>query len=282
MALSRLTVVIALFLLTLTYGMMACSSGDSNSNQVSGTNLKPEEIVLDYLAAQESKDFDKIASLQIRPFREQSDFYYLGDSCNEGEIKFSSIEIESVVFKPNDKVEVSVNYDFKGTCIETEELHQDDTFFLRQVDGDWYIDGWLTRDQMCLSEDTMIDTPDGWIAVKDIQQGMIVWTIDNAGLRQSAIVQKTSSVYVRSDHEMVHLQLNDGREVFASPGHPMADGRVIGNLIVGDAVDDAHVISVEIIPYDAAKTYDILPSDDTGIYWANGIPMGSTIAPRAN
>jgi len=35
---------------------------------------------------------------------------------------------------------------------------------------------------------------------------------------------------VLSTHEMVHIILNDGRERWASPGHPTIDGRKLGDL----------------------------------------------------
>src|SRR5262249_59637138 len=68
------------------------------------------------------------------------------------------------------------------------------------------------------------------------------------------------------------------REVFASPGHPTADGRTLAQLQPGDALDGARVLSAKRIRYADEYTYDILPSGGTGAYWANGILLGSTLA----
>jgi hypothetical protein len=78
-------------------------------------------------------------------------------------------------------------------------------------------------------------------------------------------------------HQMTRLRLDDGREVFASPGHPTADGRTLAQLQPGDALDGARVLSAKRIRYTDGYTYDILPSGSTGAYWANGILLGSTL-----
>jgi hypothetical protein len=71
--------------------------------------------------------------------------------------------------------------------------------------------------------------------------------------------------------------LSDGRELYASPGHPTSDGRILGDLKIGHLLDGAYVNYVERLPYAGIATYDLLPSGDTGFYWANGILMGSTL-----
>ena len=51
----------------------------------------------------------------------------------------------------------------------------------------------------------------------------------------------------------------------------------LGDLKVSDLLDGARVILIERLPYKGTATYDLLPSGDTGFYWANGILMGSTL-----
>jgi hypothetical protein len=65
--------------------------------------------------------------------------------------------------------------------------------------------------------------------------------------------------------------------VLVSPGHPLPDGRPIAALRVGDAYDGSVVTSADRVPYDAGRTFDLLPSGGTGLYWANGIELGSTL-----
>ncbi|OHA89223.1 MAG: hypothetical protein A3C70_00015 [Candidatus Zambryskibacteria bacterium RIFCSPHIGHO2_02_FULL_43_14] len=130
---------------------------------------------------------------------------------------------------------------------------------------------------ICLAEDTLIDTPFGSVRVKNLQTGMSVWTAGKEGDRVLGSVIKTSKVQVSPSHQMARLILDDGRELLVSPGHPTSDGRTVGDLRPGDLYDGALVASVERVSYDDGATYDILPSGNTGFYWANGILLGSTL-----
>jgi hypothetical protein len=132
----------------------------------------------------------------------------------------------------------------------------------------------------CLAGQTKIDTPAGSVLVKDLHAGMPIWTADKSGHRIAGTVVKTSKVPVPPGHQMVHLVLSDGRELFASPGHPTTDGRTVGNLVRGDRYDGASVVSAERVPYRDGATYDVLPSGETGFYWANGVLLGSTLGPK--
>ncbi len=130
---------------------------------------------------------------------------------------------------------------------------------------------------ICLTENTLIDTPSGAIPVEHLQKGMAIWTVNNLGERISAFVVETAKTPVPSTHEVIHLLLADGREIFASSGHPIGDGRIMGDLSVGDLMDGGRVITAEMVSYQKGYTYDILPSGETGFYWADGILLDSTI-----
>ena len=131
---------------------------------------------------------------------------------------------------------------------------------------------------ICLSAETRIDTPLGPRAVKDLNVGNLVWTQDAGGRRISASILKVVRVIVPLDHLMVHLELEDGRELWASPGHPTTDGRILADLRLGDVLDGARIVRSELVPYNQPATYDLLPAGGTGFYWANGILIGSTLA----
>ena len=104
-----------------------------------------------------------------------------------------------------------------------------------------------------------------------------MWTVDVSGNRATAPIIKTSKTPVPSTHQMVHVILEDGREVFASPGHPVGDGRLFNDLAVGDLLDGSIIKTAEKTIYGKSYTYDILPSGDSGSYWANDILIGSTL-----
>jgi hypothetical protein len=131
---------------------------------------------------------------------------------------------------------------------------------------------------ICLASGTLIDTPRGAIAVENLHVGDPVWTMNASGERRPATILKTIHVNVPARHQMIHIVLSDGRELWVSPGHPTADGRALGNLKIGDFLDGARVTIFERLTYEGSATYDLLPSGDTGFYWADGILMGSTLA----
>ena len=131
---------------------------------------------------------------------------------------------------------------------------------------------------ICLAKGTLIDTPRGPIPVENLRKGGSVWTMNGAGEHVAATILRTSRVPVPVTHQVIHVTLGDGRELWASPGHPTTDGKTLGDLAVNDRLDGALVINVERLRYAGTATYDLLPSGDTGFYWANGILIGSTLA----
>jgi hypothetical protein len=131
---------------------------------------------------------------------------------------------------------------------------------------------------ICLARGTRIATPSGDIAVENLKVGDVVWTQDAAGARIAAPLLEIGSTPVPATHRVVQLRLSDGRAVDVSPGHPTADGRKVGDLAAGDRYDGAVVVSAELIPYPGGATFDVLPAGATGMYWANGVLLGSTIA----
>ena len=133
---------------------------------------------------------------------------------------------------------------------------------------------------ICLARGTRIATPNGAIAIENIRAGMAVWSRDAEGNRVAATVTLVGSTPVPGTHRVVRLVLADGRIVRASPGHPLADGRTLGSIRVGDVVDRSRVVSADLEAYGGGATFDLLPSGPTGVYWADGVPLGSTLSGR--
>jgi hypothetical protein len=130
---------------------------------------------------------------------------------------------------------------------------------------------------ICLAASTLIATPHGDVPVTDVTPGMLVWTSTPGGERAAEPVVMVGSTVVPSTHLMVHLRLADGRELLASPGHRTADGRALGTLDAGDALDGSTITLWELLPYSGTRTYDLLPAGPTGTYWADGILLSSTL-----
>jgi hypothetical protein len=130
---------------------------------------------------------------------------------------------------------------------------------------------------ICLVQGTLIDTPQGQIPVEQLVKGMPVWTQDDSGKRVVMKIAETAVRPVPLDFQAVRIELDDGRAVTASGQHPTAAGRAIADYQTGDMLDGARVINTSYITYTGGKTYDLLPAGTTGLYWANGILLGSTL-----
>lgn len=135
----------------------------------------------------------------------------------------------------------------------------------------------LLQCPICLPAGTSIATPGGPVPVEEVRPGLIVWTQDRQGERVALPVIRTGHVPVPAWHQLVRLQLSDGRAVSASPGHPTKDGRLVGDLRAGDWLDGAAIVSADRVPYQGAATYDLLPAGDSGVYWADGVLLLSTL-----
>jgi hypothetical protein len=130
---------------------------------------------------------------------------------------------------------------------------------------------------ICLARGTRIATPSGDVPVEDLEVGDMVWTLDATGARVALPLVQIGSTPVPPTHRVVHLVLSDGRAVDVSPGHPAADGRSVGDIVAGERYDGAIVLSVQRLAYEGGATFDVLPAGATGVYWANGVLLGSTL-----
>jgi hypothetical protein len=134
---------------------------------------------------------------------------------------------------------------------------------------------------ICLAGDAEIDTPQGAVPVKELGTGAVVWTSNSQGMRRPAVIVETVVRPLPREHDMIHLALSDGRELYVAAGHPTANGSPIGSLARGDVVDGAQVTNIALVRHPETATYDILPAGETGTYWANGILLGSTLFAHA-
>jgi hypothetical protein len=129
----------------------------------------------------------------------------------------------------------------------------------------------------CLPITARIDTPGGAIPVGKLVRGSVVFTRDARGRRVARPLVAVSRTPVGEHHVLTRVLLDDGRVVSASPEHPTATGKPVGALVVDAQLDGARVVRVERIEYHETHTVDILPAGPTGVYWADGVLVGSTL-----
>lgn len=129
---------------------------------------------------------------------------------------------------------------------------------------------------VCASPNTPIATPAGERAIADIQVGDVVFSVDRNSVRpvKVALVVRRP-VY---NHHVVRIVTEEGRVLEISAPHPTADGRTFGDLRPTDLLDGHTLQSVEVVAYTHEYTYDILPESDSGLYFAAGMLIGSTLS----
>ena len=129
----------------------------------------------------------------------------------------------------------------------------------------------------CLPPDARVLTPTGEVELHRLRAGDAVVSLSPDGRRVRAIVLRVAAQSVVAAHEMIELRLEGGRTIRGSALHPLADGRLLGELTRGVQVDGSAVISAGRVPFSGDATWDLLPSGETGIYFVNGIPLRTTL-----
>jgi hypothetical protein len=127
----------------------------------------------------------------------------------------------------------------------------------------------------CAAPDTPIATPDGERPISELRVGDLVYSIEGEAIVPVPIraVNRTRV----SDHQVVHVELESGRSLRISARHPTADGRDFGMLYAHGEIDGVTIQRAALEAYTEPFTYDILPSSSTGVYFAAGVAIGSTL-----
>jgi hypothetical protein len=76
----------------------------------------------------------------------------------------------------------------------------------------------------------------------------------------------------------VRVTLESGSVLEISASHPTSDGRTFADLERGALLDGVLVEDAELVPYERAFTYDLLPATSSGAYFAGGVLIGSSLA----
>lgn len=129
----------------------------------------------------------------------------------------------------------------------------------------------------CLARGTRIATPGGEVPVEELRPGMPVFTLDREGRKVPAVVAQVGQVAAGDDHEVVELVLASGRTLRVSPAHPLASGLPVAGLAAGQDAGGIRVLDATRVRYRDAYTYDLEPSGDTGVYFAEGVALASTL-----
>jgi hypothetical protein len=127
----------------------------------------------------------------------------------------------------------------------------------------------------CASPGTKIATPSGERDIAELKVGDVVYSIENESIVEATLSQVRQRPV--ANHEVMQIELESGRVLRISAPHPTADGRTFGALEPGQTLDGMGIVGARPIPYAHPFTYDILPNTSTGVYFAEGVAIGSTL-----
>lgn len=128
------------------------------------------------------------------------------------------------------------------------------------------------RYQKCNSPDSKILTPSGSFPVNSLKVGDSIISSNNK------VVSIIEISKVRAGkHRVCRITFADRTVIEISPGHPLADGRLFGDLKSGDIVTGKLVVKNKLINFKHEYTWDILPDSPSGTYFICGIEIASTI-----
>jgi len=130
---------------------------------------------------------------------------------------------------------------------------------------------------ICLSGDTRIAAARGLVPVRTLRPGDRVWSLDARGQRVLVPVRRTARVSLHGAVPMLRLRLEGGHQLLASGAHPMAAGGRLRDLQAGDQLGGLRVEALALRYLQLDATYDLLPASPTGVYWANGVLLGTTL-----
>ena len=143
--------------------------------------------------------------------------------------------------------------------------------------GAWTVLNWSSHScNKCLDASVTIATPSGPIAIGLLRVGDPLVVARSDGRRVVAHVIGVQRIPIETNATAIRIRLADGRALVASGPHPLANGRTVAELHVGDLVDGSTVEEVSRVPYTDGNAYDVLPSI-AGAYIADGIPLLSTM-----
>lgn len=131
---------------------------------------------------------------------------------------------------------------------------------------------------ICAAPDTPLATPSGERPIASLAVGDLVYSVDHDAIVAVPLIAVGRTPVAA--HRVVRIVLETGAVLEMSPGHQTAEGRSFGDLVAGSSFDAQHtIVSAELVPYAYDATFDVLPASSTGMYFAAGALVRSTMAP---
>lgn len=129
----------------------------------------------------------------------------------------------------------------------------------------------------CLHQDTLIATEQGPVRIGQIKVGQEVLSREGGISVLVPVLKVFETVLSEYPMPVVLVEFTDGSVLVGSHKHPLADGRVLGELAIGDMVESQKVADCRISSARVCVMHDILPDSETGEYLANGLWVKSML-----
>lgn len=128
----------------------------------------------------------------------------------------------------------------------------------------------------CFTSNTEIETLTGKVKIKDIILGTEIWSLNSNGKRVISKVIKTSKS-ITNNTEMAVLTLDNEQKLTGTSNHPIFNKSTLGLIKTGESFENIKITNTSTYTSNNEEVFDILPNTDTCVYFANGIPVLSSL-----
>lgn len=128
----------------------------------------------------------------------------------------------------------------------------------------------------CIVHNTLIKTQKGNVCIQDLKKNMKIWSKNRLGKLCLVKIREVKKYKITKPHVIITAQLSDGRFISATSNHPIMQNKTLSQYCLGEVLDGSIIVSYKYSLY-TNYFYDILPLGESGIYYANNIPIVSTL-----
>lgn len=130
----------------------------------------------------------------------------------------------------------------------------------------------------CLSKGTMILTSEGLREVEKVKVGDRVYSVNKSGKKVLRSIINTAKVKAGNNHKMLFIELANGISIKMSVEHPDKNGLPMIEAVKKGELNGIEIKDISLVSYMNRYTYDLLTDGENGVYFANGILLGSTLS----
>ena len=132
-------------------------------------------------------------------------------------------------------------------------------------------------ESVCASAETPVATADGERPIASLHPGDLVYSADHGALRLVPLLEVSRTAVFH--HRVIEVHLSNGALLRMSAGHPLADGRLLGSVEVGDRLEGANVVERREIPTTSPSPTTSSPRPTATRTSPRAVLVGTTLRP---